>query len=463
MADELKILGVVMTTAAAAFQALKPVTERINRIKSLREQEGRLGRAFVFYYEWFQYLYRVVLLLISVASLAAILGFIGKLAQVGPLTPLANFFDNYAIFIVVVWGLVGIVGYTNLLSYVLLTVSAIFKRLRLSPSWINAWWFSVPTHNPIPIVIRPSGVSNVSDWILERLAEGQGDNPNRAKKPAGLTDDERANAALFGCLLEQQHYIRGWTKRAWGAFYDCLSSIRFGDSSAFSPHIIRDFDETSSFFEAVRNELNPCLIAAGQEEIPQSAGAAEDMQEALRLLKEEYKGSAANLARSRMPCTQANMLRAFRRARKFPCFDNDSMRPQCLKLMLVWDVWPEIEPGTFIYPFASNLAAFLVDRRVLITFNDVNMLPFKEGPTHAIFREAMRQIVEKVGHHMSTSTINAYQQYRQKLQNGTTHPLEWEIAYETDFFLWSYSYDAVRHDQLLNWRVNDQKFIIRKN
>lgn len=462
--DELKFLGVIGSAVLAAVQALKPIAERLRKIKSLRARGGELGFIFLICYELPQQIYRFVLFILAAAGLAAIIGFVGKLTNAASLDPLEWFFDNYAVYMIVIWLLTAIVGLSNIVSYILLAIIAISRKLRASPSWINARWFSTVTDKPVPIVIRRTGVLGVSDWVLEQLVNGKSDDSNRAEKPDGLSDDERANAALLGCIIEQEHHIFKWERRPWKDFYDCFASIQINGQSIFNPNTICAFDhEGKSFFETIRDQLNPCLLARGQREIPESAEAAEAIEKTSILLMQKYDGTAVNLARSNVPWGRRfDMGRAFRRAKEFPCLDNDSMRPQCLKLMLVWDVWPSIQPKEFIYPFASNLAAFLVDKNVLLTFDDVATLPFNERDSRAIAREATRRIVENATQHLMTSKMQNYAAFKQTLEAATPHPLEWEIAYRVDVYLWSHSYELVKGDRLEHWQVNSQKLVVRK-
>src|SRR5207249_86286 len=109
----------------------------------------------------------------------------------------------------------------------------------------------------------------------------------------------------------------------------------------------------SDFYSTLIDEVNRGL-PEGEPPIPDSAEARNDLANAVEILVKEYEGSARNLAFNRWR-RKPKLRLAFNRARAFEPFDESSMIPQFLKLAVRWGVWPNVDPGKFIYPYAVRL------------------------------------------------------------------------------------------------------------
>jgi hypothetical protein len=129
------------------------------------------------------------------------------------------------------------------------------------------------------------------------------------------------------------------------------------------------------------------------------------------------------------------------------------MVPQFLKLAVRWDVWPDVKVGNFVYPYSSQLAMLMLEERALVTLQETKSFAFRKDGELTAFRDTMRRTVERVKYVLQRSHRAEDQTYIQGL-SAAHHPLEWELAIEVDFALWSLSREMAKENRFNDWKVN---------
>ncbi|MGD1157548.1 MAG: hypothetical protein ABSA41_17210 [Terriglobia bacterium] len=468
MSEIEKVIGLIFQSGTDFLQAVKQVEGRLSRIREIRDRGGQLGSWFCLSYECPQYIYRLALVLCTIAGLSALSGGVLEIFNVRRLTSLQLFFDDYWLKIVALGLLLLLITYVDGITRVPVWALSCLPTRWLpsvleSPAWFNVRQYSNVLEKPKPLVIAQIGVDRLADFALVQLVSGSYRTEHFADKPTDLSTDERANAALFGCLLEQEHYVRRWGMREWRPFYAAVAGAREGEVSVFAPNFLQAARrEARDYYAIIRELVNPHLTIARQEPLPDSGAVAEDVMKAIDLLNAMYGGSAANLARTSRTGNHVDLRLAFERVEQFPHFSGEGMRPQFLKIAVRWDVWPGVATGNFIYPFSSSLAALFLGREAVVTLREVDQFSFKSTEERRIVREAMRQTVSTVDRRLRTVDRKDYQAFYAELQAKSGHPVEWELAEHVDFVLWSEAYELGRHDGFDNWRVDENKFVVRK-
>jgi hypothetical protein len=439
-----KAVGLVVQAVTNIWQAVQQVQSRLAWISDVRGRGGNLGLVFRIAYEWPQHFYRWSLGICAVVGFSALIGGILKILNVESLKVLQTMFDLHWLTIIGIGALLFLLTVTNGLTWIpMLLLRWIPTRwlpgLLESPSWLYVCWFCDIFGKPRPLVIRELGIDDIADFVIQRLVGGNLKTDNFAEKPPGLTDDERANAALFGCLLEKEHYIRkGWPRRSWRFFYAAIGAAQHQGRSIFAPDVVKRVSaHIEDYYSDIQKAVNPRLEETEQDLLPDSAAASEDVKNAVELLATKYDGCAANLPRGTSGTRQLNLRNAFERVAEFPNFNPTGMVPQFLKLAVRWDVWPGIETGGFIYPFSSSIAVLFLNQQVLITLPEAQQFAFRDPDELLIMRETMRRVVDKVAWHLKTLNRPGYREFYQTLRNEPAHPVEWEIAQYVDFVLWS--------------------------
>jgi hypothetical protein len=466
MSDLEKILGLLGQSGGDLLQAVKQVQTRLGRIQELRDRGGILGSIFWWFYLFPQYIYRVSLGIATFVGICAVLGGVLKVLNSEWLPQVQSFFENSWLIIVAVGILLLLIALIDGVSLFIVLLLGWIPRsswpsLLESPDWFNLEQFSNLREKPRPLALGQSGIDAVADLAVLRLVSGQYKSDNFAEKPPGLTDAERANAALFGCLLEQEHYIRKWGRRSWRPFYEALAGARVNQSSLFAPDlVISTRRDAQDFYSMIRQAVNPRLVDAGQTLLEDTPAVSEDVMVAADTLAARYKGSAANLPS--MDGQGFDLRLAFDRLSDFKHLSGPGMGPQFLKLAVRWDVWPSIETGNFVYPFSTSLAVLFLDQEALVTLGDVSEFSFSSEPEQAIVRETMRRIVKTVEHRLTFVDRSDYHAFYSSIAHSPEHPVEWELAQLVDFVLWSEATEIGKKNGFANWRIGSNKFITRK-
>jgi hypothetical protein len=461
MSDLDKIIPVAGQTAGNAIAAVRQVQNRLGRIREVRDRQGEFGLLFRIAYEFPQHLYRWGLVLCALAGLAVFVGGVLKLVESTVLAWLQQAFTDQWLTVFAI-GLL-LLGITALepVTWTAILALGLVPTVRRSIDWYNIRQFCTLLEKPKPLVLNSTAIGSLADLAIKKLTTNSDLGLQFASKPIGLTDTERANAALLGCLIEQEHHVRRWQLRNWGDFYKALVNTKVDGVSIFADTTIRNVRaQHQDYYAFMRAASDPNLREAQQPPLEDSAAVAEDVMKVVDVLIAMYEGSARNLARA--DASRMDIRLAFERASEFPHFDGESIRPQFLKLAVRWDVWPGIETGNVIYPFSSSLAALLLDRNVLVTLPEVKEFGFKSADERRVAREAIRQTVASVKHFLETVERPEYRAFYESLQSSEVHPVEWELAQYVDFVLWAESYELTKNDGFSNWRLGADKVVSRK-
>jgi hypothetical protein len=456
--DVFKVCGSVGTMVTGGWGFLGKIQKRFGQIQDITQRGGKPGLFFFLAYRIFQYIYAAGLIVCGLAGLGLLVGGVAKIVSPPNGLPyLTPFFDNFVLQILALAILIFLVALLNVLSWIVILlfawVPARALPLKESAAWYNLCQFSLPLSEPKPIFINPQGISTLADIAISKLENYGPTSQDFAGTPTELTLDERANAALIGCLFEKEHSVRGWAKPNWDAFYAAVAAAEVNSRRLVSPAYLTSLPPDCDFYSIFTGEVNRRL-PEGQPKIPDSAGARNDLSNAVKILVRKYRGSARNLA-FRWRGWKPRLRLAFSRSQAFRPFDVSSMVPQFLKLAVRWGTWPNVKPGNFIYPYASNLALLLFEKRAMLTLPSVESLAFKQAGQLAAYREAMRRAVQRVKEDLTASNKP---RHRAILAGCAT---EWELASAVDFTLWAYSSDLKKGDGFKQWKLDENGFVAR--
>jgi len=458
MEDIFKICGSVGTMITAGWGFIGKIQKRFTQIRDITDRGGKPGAWFFFTYIIFQYIYAGALILCGLVGLGLLVGGVARIVSPPTGLPyLTPVFEGSAFQVLAIAILIFLVALLNGLSWIAILLfiwlPARILPLKQSAAWYNLWQFSLPLVEPKPIFINPTGIANVADIAISQLENNPAQSVNFAATPVELSLDERSNAALIGCLLEKEHSVRQWPRRNWQPFYAAVAASEFDSRKLMSPDYLISLPPDSDFYAILTAEVK--RISPTEPDIPDSAEARRDLSNAVGILARKYKGSARNLAFNWLR-RKPKLRLAFNRAQRFQPLDVSSMIPQFLKLAVRWGTWPNVEPGNFIYPYASRLALLLFEQRAMLTLPSVKNLAFKQKGQLAAYRETMRRIVERVQENLSGSNRP---QHRQIL---TDYPTEWELAAAVDFALWSSSSELLKGHGFERWKLDENGFVTRK-
>jgi hypothetical protein len=241
------IAGAVATVLTIAA-AVPTIDERLERVRDVEQQVGRLPPLIYRCYIVPQHIYKWGLILITTVGVVMVCAFVYRLLY--PSSPMHPFFEGlqgYGVRLVVAWFVLGILMYTNFLSRLakwfglLVTMPPVLRtiwdtdRLDRNPAWPALNAFINGNKNAKPLVINQGSAEGFADGFIQTLDREAKPPPNRAEPPVLPSGADRyafrqrmSNALLAGCIIEEAHYVpnAGFPTREWGPLYRNLQELR---------------------------------------------------------------------------------------------------------------------------------------------------------------------------------------------------------------------------------------------
>lgn len=434
-----------VVTAMAAWKLFEP---KLERIRAIRNEVGSLEPGFRTFYEYPQ---RALIVLSALIVCFLSLAFFDSLYP----GTLANFVPTETVEAVlalnnIVWvlfslGAVAIVIYWNVIPLLLLWLAQVVSiapvpglHRRFGPSGKSLGWHQAAAviegpDKGQPLLIDANGIERVAWGVLAKLSKNAGAR-EYAAEPRNLTESEKANIALFGCIMEANFHAQGWKSPSWARFYASLAAIQLA-TPMFCPEQILAFQNGQAFVEAFRDRLAEALKAEGQPCPPdRGLAAAADIYGAWNILSTRANGDVLRLIPWYAPILGGRMVWLDRRLREFPRLnDDEGMRPQLIKILVRWNIL-SMSSRKFIQPFSRHQAWLLLQEgalRVLpemkeITFHSTAQVPIARIAAHRVIRRVV-QLIEEGASSEAIATASAL------------GPNPWNRLEAADFALWSWA------------------------
>lgn len=451
--------GGLFTAVASAVGAWKLFEPKIDRIRAIRNEVGHLEFGFQVFYQIPQYL----LIVVSIAIF-----FFLSLSFVDSMYPniLPDYFPKNAVrvlfspdnllWVVLSLSFVAAVIYWNLIPRLLMAVAwalAVLPvpgvRNRFGPNGESLGWHQTAqvmegSDKGQPLMVDDDAVERVAWTVLAKLVQNAGA-AEYAAEPANLTAPEKANIALFGCILEAVHYAHRWPSPSWSEFYAALADIQH-TKPLFAPDQLLAFPSGQAFFEALRDQLDAALKARCQPSPPdRGLAAAADLSRAWELLKQRACGDVLRLVPLFAPFLGGRMAWLDRRLRAFPRLDSVGMRPQLIKLLVRWKTLP-MSRGVFIQPFAKRQAWLLLQEGALRALPDLKEVTFFGTGQVAIARIVALRVIRRVA-----ALIAQGDSSEARAAASTLGCEPWTRLETADFVLWSWARAAAQEAATGEW------------
>jgi hypothetical protein len=286
-----------------------------------------------------------------------------------------------------------------------------------------------------PLMIDDQAVERVAWAVLSRLSNNAGAG-DFAAEPAHLSDPEKANILLFGCIMEAIHYGQGWPSPKWGDFYGALADIQ-RTTPMFDPQKLLGYSSGQAFFEDFRDKLEGTLKTRHQPSPPdRSLAAAGDVSRAWELLKKRAQGDLLKLAPSWSKYLGGPQAWLDYRLRSFPQLASVGMRPQLIKLLIRWKALGP-SPGVFAQPFAKGQAWLLFQEGALRALPETKEVTFNGKGHVPIVRLAALRVIRRVADLIQEGVSSEAKSVAADL--GTDN---WTRLERSDFTLWSWAREA---------------------
>jgi hypothetical protein len=297
--------------------------------------------------------------------------------------------------------------------------------------------------------IDAEGVRPLADAVLARMAADPSHvGKDRAPTPATADRGVRANIALFGCIIESMEHANK-VGHDWDVFYDALEQAHEA-TQLFAPEKIRARNRKSSFGQEIRESVNHILAAANDTKLELRIDY--DVDQAAALLIDEYGGDASNLASGWRGKLLGPVRALYLAAAKFPHLDNDSMRPQFVKLCLRWNAIDGAEPRTFDQPFAASIAWLLLQYNALETLQENGTVVFGGLFVNPAARIASRMVIDRVVELIRNGQTTEIVRLRESFDKEPANVREWSMRQEVDTAMWTMSRDLLKRAKNEDWK-----------
>lgn len=444
---ELTTYTALITAVAIALGAWKLFEPKLERIRAVRNEVGQLEFGFRFFYVFPQYFLIIIsmglvcfLALVFIDSLHP-----GTLSTVIPKDVMrAVLVPVNIIWVVFLLGALGAVIYWNLVSRILMGVAWLLSLAPIpglqnrfgsrgeSLGWHQAAAVMEGPDKGQPLLVDDEGIERIAWGVLAKIDQNAGAE-DYAAEPEKLSTSEKANIALFGCIIEANFYAQRWPSPSWAQFYAGLVDIQ-RTNPIFAPAQLLAFQSGQAFFEAFRNRLDEALTARNQPRPPDRAlAAAADISRAWESLKARANGDLLQLIPRFAPCIGGRMAWLDRRLRDFPQLNSDGMRPQLIKLLVRWNTLP-VSAGVFVQPFAKRQAWLLLQYGALRALPEMKEVTFHSTGQVSIARIAALRVIRRVGALIEEGASSEALAAASKLGSNT-----WTRLETADFILWSWA------------------------
>jgi hypothetical protein len=449
-------IAAAVVTAIGGYKLFEP---KLERMRAVRNEMGRLTWGLRLFYQWPQVLLIALTSAIAVDLTAAFFDVLhpGVVTQWGPkgwadalLAPETTIWIIFAV------PIIGLGIYWNGLPRLLLWLGwlisglpvpglhSLFGRNGESLGWHQTRAIMEGPDKGQPLLIDDQAVDRVAFGVLARLSKDAG-MADYAAEPATLSSSAKANILLFGCVLEAIHYGQLWPLPSWGQFYGALADIERTDS-LFAPQKLMSFTSGKAFFEVFRMRLEDALKARHQACPPdKSLVAAGDVARAWQLLKDEAKGDLLNLAPPAARFLVGRIAWLHGKLHQFPQLDDDSMRPQLIKLLIRWKALT-VAPGVFAQPFSKHQAWLLFQHGALRALPELKDVTFNGTGQVSTARLAALKVIRRTADLIAEGASSEAQGVATAL--GTDR---WTRLERADFALWSWAKEASGQADAAGW------------
>lgn len=458
-APELSTYMALITAVVTALGAWKLFEPKLERMRAIQNEVGRLDAGFRFFYQFPQYL----LILVS----TGIVTFLG-LAFFDSLYPgiLSIYMPQGAVSVVLapqnIIGVVFSLGaasaviYWNWLPRLFMGIAWLVAALpmfglqnRFGSSGESLGWHQTAAvmegpDKGQPLMVDDNAIERVAWSVLAKLSQNAGAR-DYAAEPKMLSQSEKANLALFGCIMEANFYAQRWVSPSWAEFYASLADLQ-QTSPLFAPAQLLVFPSGQAFFEAFRDRLETALKARNQPCPPdRGLAAAADISGAWNALTARAHGDVLRLIPCCAPYFGGRIAWLDRRLRSFPRLKSDGMRPQLIKLLVRWNTLPA-SSGVFSQPFAKQQAWLLLQEGALRALPEMKEITFHSTGQVPIARIAALRVIRRVAVLIEEGASSEALAVASKLG-----PNSWSRLENADFILWSWARAEASQAVKDNW------------
>jgi hypothetical protein len=389
----LGIVGAVISIFGGAFTLVGKLNKQYRNMVRAEQQVRSLG---TFYRYVRVYPIRVMWWALLVLCIVGLLVIFEGVAE--STLPLLSALLQYYLILPLAFGVLFVCAFFDLPTRAILFFSWIRNaNIQFNPGYINAQWQLDDPEEITAMNYEPNNCSILGVAIMNLMITEDNPPAERAPVPDGVSESDMANYIFFGCVIE--HWVHRlikdrtrlnqmWRYLAWAA----NSAERPFAPAQLSAHRADYFD----FLRGINEH-----IPGGQGELPVRQEISEATNNGADWLATEWHSDASRLATSNIfnrpsPITLLESLE-----RTSPFNESDGLRRLYLKLSARMRVWPQFDPGPFLYPFYSGIALLLLNSGCILVSEGTNRIePNANEGFRSLVASAEDKVVKASLHHL---------------------------------------------------------------
>jgi hypothetical protein len=394
------IVGAIGTISGGAFTLVVKINKQYRKIVGAEEQVGALGK-----YYWSARVYPLgvmwwALLALCILGLLVILEGVAESMRLMTFAALSYLLQYYLI-LPLACALVLVCAYFDLPTRVILFFSRMRNpNIQFDPGYINTRWQLDDPEEIMAMNYEPDNCSILGVAIMDLMKTEHAPPAEQAPVPTGVSSPETANYIFFGCVVEHWVHRLLKDKTKLNEMWKYLSWAASSSEHAFAPAQVSAHRE--GYFEFLRGVGT--RVAGAQGELPLLQEVREAVDGAAEWLAAEWRGDATRLATSNIFNQPSPQTLLDNLAAASPFNDSDGLRRLYLKLSARMKVWPQMDPGPFLYPFYVGIALLLLNGDGVLVSEDVDRIePYAN--------EGFRSLVASAEDKVARASLNHLKNY----------------------------------------------------
>jgi hypothetical protein len=398
------IIGSVVSLVIGTGTMVTKLNKQNKAIKTAEEQVGSLGD----YYYYVRSLPVIVmwwgLLMLCILGFVIVVGGFAEIVPINALQFLSTLFGYWVVIPVGVLFFSGCAIF-DLPTRVLLFVSrALDGKTQFKPGYINATWQLVDPEESKAMNIGPNQCETLGVAILNQMLTETTAPVERAPVPSGVANEELANYLYFGCVIEHHVHVLINDKSKLKAMWLYMSWIASSTQRPFTPANVREHSSGEGFFEFLQDAGKSEDPESPKGQLPDLPSIKSAVDEAARWLEAEWAGDASKLATSNIFGRPSAETLLDNLEQVDPFSKSESIRRLYLKLSARMKVWPQMDPGPFLYPFYDGIALLLLNAGCIVVSDEKKRIDPDPG-----FRALVALAEDKVARSALTQFRNQHE------------------------------------------------------
>ena len=447
--DITKIIAGLLTMNGNLVQLLTTQKERTEWVLKANNQLGDLGMVYRIIIQIPLAFNKYTILLLLFLSFSAVVA--GTLMIYEVIVPswlawINWIFENSILIGIIYATFVLIPVQFNLLSQIKLSI---FKKMdrfdllrktyfRFNVGWINANWQLNHYEKFFAMNINDRMTQKNANLIFNLMKSiPSGTLIGRAMQPQDLSQAEHANHLLFKVAVEKPiHQLYPRNSGVLDDSHKYLAWIANSSRRMYSPEFLREFNDQQnnlSYYQHLRSQAN-----GNQPEgsLPHDILIDQIVQDVFEKLVEKYNGNAFSLAINRLH-RDGSATKLLKELDNFNIF-SESYKRLYLKLCVRMNVWPNMNPGPFLFPYANGIAIYFLNSHSIEVASDIERIDV-EDDFKAIVAATENQICD-YAYNMMLDSASQPETKNFTGREFNVSPLDvnrWAFYDRLDFWLWS--------------------------